>query len=591
VLPAGVVVVELETDSVTERYTSGPDYVRIAGLQEGGGVRVTADIADTLGTLDAARVIVGHNIMAFDLPVLERYGVDPHRLAAEGRLHDTMLTAILLDPPDADIPPSAVPTAYGLDRLGLDKFGVGKRGDLDALAAEHGGYGAIPVTDARYVEYCAGDVALTARLAASQRRTAAQGDYLRREHRVAAIAAQISTNGFLVDVELCRARHAEGQARAAELKQRLADEYGLPLTVAKGKRVTEAKAPLATKGGKIAIRAAFADVGVELDSTRDGSPALGKEARAKLAVRLEREGNAAGLDLLQLVGELLGVRSVYGTALDYLWPDGRVHPEIGLFQASGRWSTTKPGLTVYGKRAGRHVERAIFLPDPGDVVITADLSQVDARAIAAFSQDEAYMDLFTAGQEYDSHELVALAIWGDASRREDAKACGHGFNYGLGFRKLAEKAGDPEVARKFIDGMNAAYPRLTAWKDEIRDEAISSGWLDNGWGRALRITPGREYTQAPALVGQSAARDIMMHGLLRLLDRFPESRHWLRAQVHDEIVLSVPEDRVDEVERVVVECLSFPWRPFDGARGHSRAIEIEAGVGKRGRTWAEVYEK
>ena len=70
------------------------------------------------------------------------------------------------------------------------------------------------------------------------------------------------------------------------------------------------------------------------------------------------------------VYRIVGARSVYQTAQDNLCPDGRVHPKIGFEQATGRWSVTKPGLTVFGKRGGRHVERDVFLPDPGEVLIS-----------------------------------------------------------------------------------------------------------------------------------------------------------------------------------------------------------------------------
>jgi P4 family phage/plasmid primase-like protien len=590
-LPEGVVSFDIETPSVDHLWTSGPEFVRIAGYQEGGTIRVTADPGEMAEKLRTASTIVGHNIMSFDmLPFARDHGLDLHQLAADGRLVDTQLTEVLLNPPADDIVPAAVPKAYKLDKLGRDKFGVGKNGDLDELMKAHGGdpkrdeFHVIPVDDERYVRYCAADVDLTTRLALTQRRSTAQAAYIAREHRVAAVAAQIRMNGFRVDVPELHRRVAANKARRAELAQRLHDEYGLPLVSDKGKTFAS---PLASGPGKAWLFDTFGRLGIDLERTDDGSPAVGKEARSGLVARYG--DNEPGMALLGMVGDLLTIRSVYDTAALYLRGD-RVHPGIAMYQVSGRWSTTQPGMTVFGKRQGRHVEREIFVPEPGHVIIAADLSQVDARAIAAWCQDPAYLGLFEPDQEYDSHELVALAIWGDIGRREDAKACGHGYNYGLGFRKLAEKAGSEEVAREFMRNMEAQFPRLSAWKDEIRQDAIDNGqFLDNGWGRVLRVTPGREHTQAPALIGQSAARDIMMEGLLRMpRDLYP----YLRAQVHDEIVMSVPEDRVDEIEKTVIEAMSFPWSPFWGERGHSRTVQIEAGLGKRrGRNWGAVYPK
>lgn len=590
-LPEGVITFDIESDSVRKVWTTGPEFVRITGYQKGDTVRVTDDFDVVAAELEQARVIVGHNLMGFDiLPLALHRGFDIHRMAEDGRLYDTQLTEVLLNPPTDDIPPRAVPKKYGLDALAEAKFGTGKDGDLKALVKEFGGdpqkdeFAVIPVDDERYVRYCATDVSLTARIARGQRRTPSQAEYIRREHRIAAIAAQIRINGFRVDEPELRRRAEVNRARKKELAAELISEYGLPTTRKDGK--TPTANPAGTEEGKLKLDEAFTALGVTLPRSPSGDlPSTSKETMIALANEYRNRPDI--LHLVDKVQALNGVRSVYDTALENLHPDGRVHPEIAMYQASGRWSTTKPGLTVFGKRGGRHVEREIFLPEPGHVIISADLSQVDARAIAAWCQDPAYLGLFEEGQEFDSHQLVAMAIWNDVNRREDAKACGHGYNYGLGFAKLAKTAGSAEVAAQFMRSMEQQFPLLAQWKDQVRREAVDNGHvLDNGWGRTLRITPGREYTQAPALMGQSAARDIMMEGLLRI----PRELYiFLRAQVHDEIVMSVPEDRAAEIEATVVEALSFPWSPFNGTRGHVRQVQIEAGVGKRGESWGACY--
>ena len=112
------------------------------------------------------------------------------------------------------------------------------------------------------------------------------------------------------------------------------------------------------------------------------------------------------------------------------------------------------------------------------------------------------------------------------------------------------------------------------------DEQLSS--------RTCRPRPtrgSRSGNWTPALMGQGCARDLMMEGLLRLPD---EVLPMLRAVVHDEVILSVPADIADDVERIVLDALSFPWAP-PGAPHH---VQIEAGLGKhRGCNWGEVYAK
>lgn len=106
--------------------------------------------------------------------------------------------------------------------------------------------------------------------------------------------------------------------------------------------------------------------------------------------------------------------------------------------------------------------------------------------------------------------------------------------------------------------------------------------LVNAFGRTMRVQPGKEYTQAPAAMGQGTARDLMMEGLLRL----PE---WLlpclRAVVHDEIVLSVPAGRADEAESAVLDALQFLYR----LEPEQTPVPILAEMSDRGRDWADCY--
>lgn len=578
-LPPGVLALDIETGDADRLFATGPEYIRLVGYQTGDRIRISPDPQDLLDQIRRARLVIGHNVMAFDLPAYARHhGLDLVGLANEGRVFDTKLVGILNDPPDFGMDQGQIQRHYSLDNMGARLVGSTKTGDLTAMSAVFGGFDSIPTDHADYITYLTGDVDLTARLAGKL----AWNDYIRREHRIAAIAAQISLNGFRVDTaELDR----RVQANRAERQRRLADlvaRYRLP--------VGTSKSPHQTKQGKAAIAAAFAELGVSLPPTPTGQPGFGKKALEQVVE--DHADRPEVLALAELVGGLNGVRTVFENVQDWTMPDGRVHPNIGMFQASGRWSITDPGLTVLGKRGGKYREREILLPEPGHVIISADLSQVDARALAGMSQDPAYLAMFAPG--LDLHDEVAARIWGDVARpagqkhprRDDAKALGHGWNYGMSINGLVRNAKvDERVACKFDAGMRDQFPRLVKWRDEVRDEGKAGRLLDNGFGRPLRVDPSRAHTQAPALMGQGCARDIMMEGLLRLP---AEVLPMLRAVVHDEIVLSVPVSVVDDVERIVVDALSFPWAPA-GARHH---VQIEAGLGeRRGVNWGHVYAK
>ena len=137
---------------------------------------------------------------------------------------------------------------------------------------------------------------------------------------------------------------------------------------------------------------------------------------------------------------------------------------------------------------------------------------------------------------------------------------------------------DPAIVHKFDRSMRDRFPRLLEWREEVRAQAESGQLLDNGFGRMMRADPQRAHTQGPALKGQGAARDLMMTGLLRV----PAEVHpMLRAQVHDEIVISAPIERAEEIGRAVVEALTFEWR----------GVPILADMSRTGTDWSICYTK
>jgi DNA polymerase I-like protein with 3'-5' exonuclease and polymerase domains len=600
-LPADVVTFDLETGDADDLYrTPGEEYVRIgATAAETYPVQEYTPIGFSTGyvpravaaDIQTAATITGHNIMAFDLPALVRAGAmtmdEVHDLATQGRVFDGLLAARYLDPPMARDKGVDATRKYDLGTLAVTK-GLGEKyTDLSKpLAAKYGGWGEIPIdltdsdedraADARsFQDYMVQDVELSRRLHAKllEELGGTVPEYLQREHRVAALAAQIRHNGFLVDQELLTERVTEVNERKAQAIGWLHDNAGIPLTDAKGKAY---KSPLATKLGKEALEVAFKEAGATSfwRTGKSGDFAVSADHMRHLAAEYGHLPQVR--EIAKNVYRIVGARSVYQTALDHLMPDGRVHPKIGFEQATGRWSVTRPGLTVFGKRGGRHVERDVFLPDPGEVLISVDLSQVDMRAVAGLSQDLAYIEMLKTD---DPHTELAVALFGDGKFRETAKAIGHGWNYGESLTRISmENEIDPAVVNRFDRSMYERFGRLVEWREEVRAQAASGLLLDNGFGRMMRADPQRAHTQGPALKGQGAARDLMMTGLLRLP---PEVRPMLRAQIHDEVVASVPEADAVEIGRVIVDAFTFEWR----------GVPILADVSKAGKTWGACYSK
>ena len=156
----------------------------------------------------------------------------------------------------------------------------------------------------------------------------------------------------------------------------------------------------------------------------------------------------------------------------------------------------------------------------------------------------------------------------------------------MGLKGIAYQAKvDGSVAVEFDQAMRSKFPRLVQWRDEVREQTRAGDSLDNGLGASCEAEPDQAHTQAPALMGQSTARDLMAEGILGLpRDIVP----LIRAFVHDEIVLSVPIARRRRDRARKSSTLSSSSGPPPHA---SNPVEITAGLSQRGRDWADVYRK
>lgn len=359
--------------------------------------------------------------------------------------------------------------------------------------------------------------------------------------------------------------------------------------------------PLSTNRGRDAFEAALRAAGVadeDIPYTEKGKLALSKHALGEGSWLRGRESIPG---LLRKYPDSPAIRELCEAAIlitsastkaeevkKAICPDGRVHAQIGDIQASGRWAHIKPSITNIGKRGkAQKRQRAMFLAKPGHVFIAIDLDQVDARAIAGWCQDPEYMALARPGM--DMHYEVALRVYGAGScndcrdcgeckeRRGNTKAITHAWNYGQGPQGASVATGLPiEVTRKFDNGMKKAFPVLCNWRGRIRKGAERTGLVPSKWKRPLRVIPGQEYTQAPAQVGQSTTRDLLCDGLLRMDD---EVLDMLCLVIHDEIVLEVPEGRVDEIAKKAMDALTTTFY----------GVPITCGVSPASRSWVGCY--
>lgn len=628
------------TDLGGDPYTKLSGYVTEDGTEV-----VVNSVAELIKRLEDADEIYGHNLLGFDLMALARHhGADYDKLAAK-TVDTLRWAQTVDPPGAAHEKPWATKGYYGLDALAARLGMPGKTDDLKALALKYApengqdpdgnpcivqdgkvtrvdkplteqeridiGFGRIPADDPEYLTYFSGDLKATRGV---RRALGEPTPYLKREMRVAHLQHRPTLTGWKVDVPVLRElAQAEADKRRQSLEW-LHENCGVPLTKSVGKgrgknRVftdEPIKSPLSTTEGREAVIKAFADRGaVYYPKTASGMISLnkdamgggsyfvgkgagGKELPAMLNPNRFRWYAEHGHDvdeaaLREMCGHIVTVTSSvqkYQEILDHLVGD-RIHPQVGDLQGSGRWAYVRPSVTNMAKRGGKVHQRRPLIADDGSLLICFDLDQVDMRAIAGHCQDPAYMANFAPG--VDAHSRIADAVFGrhDGEWRDNSKRIGHGWNYGMSVKGIANSGVELELAQRFDDQMNAQYPVLCAWRSEVRERAAAGQLLDNGFGRKMRCNPDRAWTQAPALMGQGGARDIMCEALLRLVDRAPEATEWLRCVVHDEVVLCVPEHRVEEITATVLDAFTFEFK----------GVPITAGASKASVTWSGCYAK
>lgn len=274
--------------------------------------------------------------------------------------------------------------------------------------------------------------------------------------------------------------------------------------------------------------------------------------------------------------QLTKLKSTYIDSLPTLvqTDSGRVHTTFNqAVAATGRLSSEDPNLQNIPIRTeeGRRV-RAAFVPRaPGWSLISADYSQIELRILAHLSEDKALVQSFQKGE--DIHERTAAIVHGilpnlvTPELRNQAKVVNYGLMYGMGASRLANETGmRPPEAKKFIKSYFRALPGVKAYLDSSLEHARSEKEVRTMFGRRRplgdidstnamqRIAAENMAVNTPI---QGAAADIVKRAMLAVQAAIEQRglQSKLLLQVHDELVLDVPDDERIEVERLLRDAM------------------------------------
>jgi DNA polymerase I len=295
--------------------------------------------------------------------------------------------------------------------------------------------------------------------------------------------------------------------------------------------------------------------------------------------------DASSLEKLQdqwpeFIGPLLQYREVeklrgtYGEGLLLeVAADGRIHATFNQTVArTGRLSSDRPNLhNIPVRRDEGRQFRRVFVPAPGHVLLVADYNQIELRCIAHLAADPGLIAAFTGGE--DIHNATASRVFSvdpgavTIDQRSKAKMVSYGLAYGMEAYGLGQRLNIPtEEAALILEAYFKAFPNVKSYMDRTVVEARKVGYTETLFGRRRpipelldgnwRIRQAGERQAMNAGI-QGLAADIFKVALVRidegLRERGSDAR--LVLQVHDEVLLEVPEAERDETGSFVVDLM------------------------------------
>ena len=482
----------------------------------------------------------------FDQHVLANHGV---RLA--GLVHDTLLESYVLESNQRHDMDSLAERHLGVKTVTYDQMtGKGKnRISFDQVALD----------DATL--YAGEDADLTLRLhhaldAKVQADPKLAFVYGTLEMPVMEVLFCIERNGVLIDGRQMEVQGHELGQKMLELEDRAYKEAGQRFNLGSPKQL-----------GEIFFDRLKMPV---LKKTPTGSPSTDEEVLEKLAL---------DFPLPKTILEYRALSKLKSTYTDKLPRmvnprSGRVHTSYGQTTAvTGRLASTEPNLQNIPVRTaeGRRIREAFIAP-PGSVIVSADYSQVELRIMAHLSGDEALLAAFE--REDDIHRATAAEVFSRAlhevsnEERRYAKAINFGLMYGMSAFGLAQQLGiERATASAYIASYFSRFSGVAKFLETVKASAREKGYVESVFGRrvylpeitssnpARRAGAERQAINAPM---QGTAADLIKLAMVKV-QQWLDAEHMatkLVMQVHDELVLEVPENELEQIKVAIPKLMT-----------------------------------
>ena len=504
---------------------------------------------------------VGQNIK-YDMQVMARYGVEI------SPVDDTMVLSYVLE---------AGLHGHGLDELAALHLGHTniKYSEVAGTGKKQIGFAEVPLEAA--LDYAAEDAEVTGRLYRQLKPRIATEHmvtvYETLERALVPVLSNMERRGIRIDATFLRDLSGDLEKRAADIAAEIHKLAGREFNIGSPKQLGEILFDeMGIQGGK---------------KTKTGAYGTGADVLEALAVQ--------GHDLPRRVldwRQLTKLRSTYTDALvAQINPDTkRVHTSYAQAIAStGRLSSTDPNLQNIPIRTeeGRKIRQA-FIADKGNVLLSADYSQIELRLLAHVAGIETLVQAFRDGQ--DIHAMTASEVFGipvegmESSVRSRAKAINFGIIYGISPFGLARQLSIPQgEAKAYIESYFEKFPGIKDYMETTKTFAREHGYVQTIFGRKCH-TPGiadknparRNFSERAAINAplQGAAADIIKRAMTRIDPALEKAGLGAKMllQVHDELIFEVPEAELDDTAALVKKVM-------EGAAHLDVPLVVETGSG------------
>jgi DNA polymerase-1 len=474
-----------------------------------------------------------------------------HRVRLAGVTHDTLLQSYVLEshqPHDMD--------SLALRHLGMKTITYD---EVTGKGAARIGFEQVAVE--RAAEYAAEDADITLRLHRALSPQIEPDEKLARIYRelempLVEVLFSMERHGVLLDTRLLAELSREFGAEMARIEGEAHEQAGQPFNLNSPKQIQEL---LFEKRGLKPVR-----------KTPSGQPSTDEESLEELA--LDHPLPRLILDYRTLAK----LKSTYTDKLPGMINAAteRVHTNYAQAVAvTGRLASNEPNLQNIPIRTaeGRRIREAFVAPQ-GSHIVSADYSQIELRIMAHISQDASLLAAFAAGE--DIHRATAAEIFGvpaaevGGEQRRYAKVINFGLIYGMSAFGLARQLGiERAAAQQYMDRYFARYPGVAEYMQRTRESARDKGYVETVFGRRLWLPEIRSSNGAHRQGAERAAINAPMQGtaadLIKMamiaVDRWIAQQRLgsrLIMQVHDELVLEVPDAELGEVKRALPGLMS-----------------------------------